>query len=357
MSQVFSFPDGAVTGKTDRTLPFSRVEPALDDLRAGRMVLVVHETGPAALVMAAERATPDAVDFMTTHARGALRVALTPDRFEELRVATGRDTSLPEDATTGMPVRLSREGQSSVLWDESVSAWVETVRALGDPRTRASDLTGPGQIFPVKADMGRETSERPAGLPAAGLALVSLAGLQPAALVCGVLEPSAGTDLAGRRGIRVVEADEALGCRRGRELRRDVEVLLPTRFGEFRLRVYVDDAGEQTHLALIAGHPEGKEDVLAHVHSPCLVGDVLRSLRCDCGVLLEAAMQRVQTEGEGVIVYPRAEARHVAPQDVGLCRIDRRSPATHDDYAVGAWIFRDLDLGRVRLLTEPGRQA
>lgn len=356
MSRVFSFPDGALAGKSDPAgPPSSGVEPALDDLRAGRMVLVTHDTGHAALAMVAERASPDAVDFMTTHARGALRVALNPERFEELRIPTGRDAEPPDGASAGMPVELVRDGQTSGLLDESVSAWAETVRALGDPRTRASDLTGPGQVFPVRTETDRETPGRRAGLLAAGLALAALTGLYPAALVCGVLEPSARAELVGRHGITVVGVDEALGYQPGRDLRRDVEVLLPTRFGEFRLRVYLDEAGEQTHLALIAGRPEGKKDVLAHVHSPCLIGDVLRSLRCDCGVLLEAAMQRVQTEGEGVIVYARAEARHIAPEDVGLCRADRRSPAAHDDYAVGAGIFRDLNLGRVRLLTDPGR--
>ena len=357
MSRVLSSdgPEASETGPS--ALPSPRVEAALHELRAGRMVLLTEEAGRAALVMAAERATPDAVVFMTTRARGALRVALTPERFEELRIPTGRDAGLPEGAAMGVPVGL-RDGRTSDHLTESVSAWADTIRALGDPRTRAIDLARPGQVFPVRVEPEGVPPGDDAGFPRAGLTLVSLAGCYPAALVCGVLDDAGGRTLVERRGIETIDHGEVLDYgHSGRVLRRDVEVLLPTRYGEFRLRAYVDDVGEQTHLALIAGEPEGKEDVLAHVHSPCLVGDMLRSLRCDCGVLLEAAMLRVQTGGEGVIVYARAEARWMEAKDVGRCRIERQDPAAREDYAVGARIFRDMGLGRVRLITDSGLQA
>lgn len=141
-------------------------------------------------------------------------------------------------------------------------------------------------------------------------------------------------------------------------MRCEAEVLLPTRFGDFRARVYLDDVEGQTHIALIAGEPEGKQDVLAYVHSPCLMGDALQSLGCDCGTLLEAAMLRVQSEGEGVVIYPRAEARPLNLLDASLCQAKGGASANQgstalDDYALGTSILWAIGLGRVRRLTAP----
>lgn len=370
MSQT-SLPDAAVLAPPEGSSlgaksPMPHAEEALDEIRAGRLVVVVDDgerTGT--LMMAAERANPRAVDFMVSQARGPLRVSLPPERLQELRIPVERRSS--DGPSFCAPVGLRSTGGLPAMYGASASACAVIARALCDPRTEPSDLVRPGHVYPVGTRPGNAFGH--AGPLEAGLDLALAAGCSPAALVCGILDESgevarlpAVMRLAARHGLKVVSVKEAAGLHGERRLRREIEVRLPTRFGDFRALAYTDAAGGQTHLALVVGEPEGKEDVLAYVHRRCLAGDNLRSLRCCCGLSLEEAMARVQGKGVGVIVYARAEPGRTRPEEALACRAHlesttngRENRESEDDQVVGALIFEDLQLRSVRLVTEAGR--
>lgn len=288
---------------------FSRVADGIEDIKAGRMVIVLEDEdrdSQGILAMAAEKVTPQDINFMITYAGGLMGVSLLPKRLEQLRISMMvPENEAPEDAIPfGVPVSLRGPGDASVF-DQA-----ETVRALCDERTRPSDLVRPGHVFTLRANPGGVV--RQPSFPEAGLDLARLAGCSPAGVTCGIMDDD-GTmarraslyRFATRHRLNVVTVGQVVEYRRRHEkhVRCEVQTRLPTEFGEFRTKVYHDEFDDQIHLVLIAGEPEGKDDVLVGIHSSCFMGDVLRSLRCDCSARLEAAMSRVQEEGEGAIVY------------------------------------------------------
>jgi len=265
------------------------------------------------LVMAAELVTPQAVNFMATHGRGLICASLTSERFEELGIPlmVEDNTALHE---TAFGVSVDLPGQTGISAFDRAS----TIQALCDARTGPRDLARPGHVFPLRARPGG-VLER-AGHTEGSVDLARLAGLAPAGVLCEVMDDDGSMArlpslkrLAAQHGLKMVTVAQIIEYRRRRErdLRCAVETRLPTRFGRFRVKAYEDDQEGLTHLALILGEPEGRDDVLVRVHSSCLTGDALHSLRCDCGEQLDAAMARIQTAGEGVIVYLQQEGRGI----------------------------------------------
>jgi 3,4-dihydroxy 2-butanone 4-phosphate synthase/GTP cyclohydrolase II len=357
-------------------MPFATINDAVEDFRSGRMVIIVDDEdreNEGDLACAAEKVTPEIINFMARYGRGLICLSLTEDRLDELQIPL-QVSDVDNTATRGTAFCVSIEARRGVTTGISAADRATTVLVAVDPRTKPSDLARPGHIFPLRARNGG-VLVRP-GQTEAVVDLARIAGMTAGGVICEIMNDD-GTmsrlpqlrEFAAQHGIRIISVADLVGYRMSNEVlvHRAVEARVPTVYGEFRAIAFANDINADTHLALVMGEINPDESMLVRVHSQCVLGDVFGSLRDDTGWQLHRSLELIAGEGRGVLLYLKQEGRGVGlvnqlraygvmddldkdaveaeREVVGINKMDPR------DYGIGAQILHELGVRKMRLMT------
>ena len=356
----------------DNVFKLDTIENAIKDIREGKMLIVVDDESrenEGDFVVAAEKITPEIVNFMATHGRGLICAPISEKRCEELELdlMVGNNTALHETPFT-VSVDLIGQGCTTGI---SASDRAKTIRALVDPNTKATDLGRPGHIFPLKA-REKGVLRRP-GHTEAVVDLTALAGLQPGGALVEIMNEDGSMarlpelfEISKKFGIKIISIEDLVKYRLELDtiIKKGSTVKLPTKFGDFKLTPFVQLSNNLEHVALVKGEWTKEEPVLVRVHSSCITGDIFGSYRCDCGSQLHQAMRLIEKEGKGVIIYMNQEGRGIGLfnkikayklQEEGRDTVEANTDLgflpDERDYGVGASILHELGLGKIRLMT------
>jgi 3,4-dihydroxy 2-butanone 4-phosphate synthase/GTP cyclohydrolase II len=353
-------------------MPLAPIEAAIEDFREGRFVIIVDDESrenEGDLAIAAEKVTPEAINFMARYGRGLICLPIIGRRLDELQIPL-----MVQENTSplGTAFTVSVEARRGVTTGISAADRATTIRTIIDPKTRPEDLVRPGHVFPLRAQEGGVFMR--AGQTEASVDLAKLSGLYPAAVICEIMNDD-GTmarmpqleRFAAEHGIKIISVADIIAYRRRHEqiVRKVVETPLPTEYGEFLCIGYEDTITGEEHVALVKGDIAGSaEPVLVRMHSKCLTGDTFGSLRCDCGQQLHWCMQKIEEAGRGIIVYLHQEGRGIGLhnklrayklQDEGHDTVDANLrlgfPEDRRDYGIGAQILVDLGVKKMRIFT------